>query len=136
MADTYPAESISLRTAARDNVVIIDRETPARPRVIGQVDTFAAPMLVHEEAIYLHEGRQYHVDELDWEARKAFVHPVNVDYYTDASLSVRVQVLDQFSEDGIGAERNHGEVLVGAIVTQYKKIKLHTHENVGWGQVH
>lgn len=136
MADTYPAESISLRTAARDNVVIIDQETPSRPRVIGQIDTFAAPMLVHEEAIYLHEGRQYHVDELDWDARKAFVHPVNVDYYTDASLSVRVQVLDQFSEGGIGAERNHGEVLVGAIVTQYKKIKLHTHENVGWGQVH
>lgn len=136
MADSYPAESISLRTAARDNVVIIDQETPARPKVIGQIDTFAAPLLVHEEAIYLHEGRQYHVDTLDWDARKAFVHPVNVDYYTDASLSVRVQVLDKFSDGGDSAERNHGEVMVGAIVTQYKKIKLHTHENVGWGQVH
>lgn len=136
MADTYPAESISLRTAARDNVVIIDQEISSRPKVIGQIDTFAAPMLVHEEAIYLHEGRQYHVDQLDWDARKAFVHPVNVDYYTDASLSVRVQVLDQFSEGEVGSERNHGEVMVGAIVTQYKKIKLHTHENVGWGQVH
>src|SRR5690606_37275509 len=54
-ADTYPAEEISLRTAARDNVVIIDTGEPGKPRVIGEVDSFAAPMLVHTEAIYMHE---------------------------------------------------------------------------------
>lgn len=135
-ADTYPAEGISLRTAARDNVVIIDTGRTGQPRVIGEIDSFAAPMLVHTEAIYLHEGQQYHVDKLDWDEKKAYVHPVNVDYYTDASLSVRVQVIEQFSEGEPWAPRHHGEVLVGAIVTQYKKIKLHTHENIGWGQVH
>jgi DEAD/DEAH box helicase domain-containing protein len=133
---TYPAEEISLRTAARDNVVIIDHGNTGKPRVIGEIDSFAAPMLVHTEAIYIHEGRQFHVDRLDWDEKKAYVHPVNVDYYTDASLSVRVQVIDQFSEGPPEAERHHGEVLVGAIVTQYKKIKMHTHENVGWGRVH
>jgi DEAD/DEAH box helicase domain-containing protein len=133
---TYPAEEISLRTAARDNVVIIDHGNTGRPRVIGEVDSFAAPMLVHTEAIYIHEGQQYHVDRLDWDEKKAYVHPVNVDYYTDANLAVRVQVLDQFSDGPLDAERHHGEVLIGGIVTQFKKIKLHTHENVGWGQVH
>ncbi|HET9015067.1 MAG TPA: DEAD/DEAH box helicase [Thermomicrobiaceae bacterium] len=136
MAETYPAEEVSLRTAARDNVVIIDQSRTGQPRVIGEVDAFAAPMLVHTDAVYIHEGQQYHVDKLDWDEKKAYVHPVNVDFYTDASLSVRVQILDQFSEGEIGSERNHGEVLVGAIVTQYKKIKLHTHDNVGWGKVH
>ena len=29
----------------------------ARARVIGEVDQFSAPMLVHTEAIYFHEGR-------------------------------------------------------------------------------
>ncbi|MDI3339920.1 MAG: DEAD/DEAH box helicase [Sphaerobacter sp.] len=135
-ADAYPAEEVSLRTAARDNVVIIDTGRPGQPRVIGEIDSFAAPMLVHTEAIYLHEGQQYHVDRLDWDERKAYVHPVDVDYYTDASLSVRVQVLEQFSEGEPWAPRHHGEVLVGAIVTQYKKIKLYTHENIGWGRVH
>ncbi len=135
-AETYPAEEVSLRTAARDNVVIIDQGTPGQARVIGEIDSFAAPMLVHTDAIYIHEGQQYHVDRLDWDEKKAYVHPVNVDYYTDAGLSVRVQVLEQFSEGPAWAERHHGEVLVGAIVTQYKKIKLHTHENVGWGKVH
>lgn len=135
-AETYPAEGVSLRTAARDNVVIIDQGQAGQTRVIGEIDSFAAPMLVHSDAIYIHEGQQYHVDRLNWEEKKAYVHPVDVDYYTDANLLVRVQIIDQFSDGEPWAERHHGEVLVGAIVTQYKKIKLHTHENVGWGQVH
>ena len=93
-----PAEEISLRTAARANVVIIDTSDRTGARVIGEVDTFAAPMLVHTDAIYIHEGQQYHVERLDWEEKKAYVHPVEVDYYTDASLSVRVQVIEQFTE--------------------------------------
>ncbi len=135
-AETYPAEEVSLRTAARANVVIIDVGDKGAARVIGEVDTFAAPMLVHTDAIYIHEGQQFHVERLDWDEKKAYVHPVDVDYYTDASLSVRVQVIDQFSDGEPSAQRHHGEVLVGAIVTQFKKIKLHTHENVGWGKVH
>ncbi len=132
----YPAEEISLRTAARDNVVIVDESEPARPRVIGEVDAFSAPLLVHSEAIYLHEGQQYHVDRYDLDEQKAYVHRVAVDYYTDADLAVRVQVLEQFSEGAADAPRGHGEVLVGALPTKYKKIKLHTHENVGWGEIH
>jgi DEAD/DEAH box helicase domain-containing protein len=132
----YPAEEVSLRTAARDNVVIVDETERGRPRVIGEVDEFSAPMLVHTEAIYLHEGQQYHVDRYDREEQKAYVHAVDVDYYTDADLAVRVEVLEQFSDDPVGAPRNHGEVLVGALPTKYKKIKLHTHENVGWGEIH
>lgn len=132
----YPAEEISLRTAARDNVVIIDETDRARPRVIGEVDEFSAPMLVHTEAIYFHEGQQFHVDRYDLEEQKSYVHAVDVDYYTDADIAVRVQVLEQFSPEPIGSPRNHGEVLIGALPTKYKKIKLHTHENVGWGEIH
>lgn len=135
MADAYPAEDLSLRTAASENVVIIDHSDRARPRVIGEVDAFSAPMLVHTDAIYIHDGQQYHVDELDWEAKKAYIRPVDVEHYTDASLSVRVEVIEQFSEGEPWESRHHGEVLVGAIVTQFKKIRMHTHENLGWGKV-
>ncbi|MEX2314544.1 MAG: helicase-related protein, partial [Thermomicrobiales bacterium] len=135
MSDSYPAEDISLRTAARENVVIIERGNAGRPRVIGEVDAFSAPMLVHTDAIYIHDGQQYHVDELDWDEKKAYVKPVNVEHYTDASLSVRVEVIEQFSDGEPSAERHHGEVLVGAIVTQFKKIRMHTHVILGWGKV-
>jgi DEAD/DEAH box helicase domain-containing protein len=136
MADSYPAEDISLRTAARENVVIVDRSQPTRPRVIGEVDTFSAPMLVHTDAIYIHDGQQYHVEELDWEEKKAYVHPVSVEHYTDASLAVRVEVIEEFSEGPPTELRHHGEVLVASLVTQFKKIRMHTHENLGWGKIH
>ena len=76
-------------------------------RRIGEVDAFSAPMLVHTDAIYIHDGQQYHVDELDWDEKKAYVKPVNVEHYTDASLSVRVEVIEQ-SNLGLAAARNAG----------------------------
>src|ERR1700716_1354183 len=106
----FPAEEIHLRRIAADNVVIIDT-SQARPSVIGEMDQFSTPVFLHEEAVYLHEGAQFHVDRLDWEEKKAYVRPVEVDYYTDALSSVTVQVLDTFAgPDGAGLARHHGEV--------------------------
>ena len=96
-SENFPASEISLRTAAPENVVIIDT-TPDRPRVIGEVDLFSAQVLVHEQAIYLHESIQYHVDQLDWDERKAYVQRVDVDYYTYANRAVTLKPLDVFAE--------------------------------------
>jgi DEAD/DEAH box helicase domain-containing protein len=134
-ADAYPAEEISLRTAARDNFVIVDTSS-TEPRVIGEVDSFSAPTTVHEDAIYIHEGEQYQIDKLDWEGKKAYATHVDVDYHTQASLAVEVRVLDEFeNQRSSRCSKAHGEVLVSALATIYKKIKLWTHENVGWGDV-
>jgi DEAD/DEAH box helicase domain-containing protein len=133
----FPADEIHLRRIAADNVVIIDTSQP-RPKVIGEMDQFTAPVLLHEEAVYLHEGAQYHVERLDWEEKKAYVHPVEVDYYTDALAAVTVQVLDTFSipESGEGLSRNHGELKITALASMFKKIRFHTHENIGSGPIH
>jgi DEAD/DEAH box helicase domain-containing protein len=131
--ENFPASSFSLRSAAQENVVIIDTSGD-RHRVIGEVDLFAAPMLVHEQAIYIHEGAQFHVDRLDWDERKAYVSRVDVDYYTDADLGVTLKVLDVF-DSAEGDLRAHGEVMVAWHATLFKKIKFHTHENVGWGPI-
>lgn len=135
MSEQYPANEISLRTTAAENFVVID--TTQNSRVIGEVDRFGAPMLIHDDAIYIHEGQQYHVDRLDWSERKAYVSAVDVDYYTDADLAVNVSVLDVFAQEERGrTQAAHGEVLVSALATVFKKIKLYTHENVGWGRIH
>jgi DEAD/DEAH box helicase domain-containing protein len=63
-ADTYPAEEISLRTAAPGNVVILD--TSDNGRVIGEVDLFSAPVEVYQNAIYLHQSAQYTIDGSTW----------------------------------------------------------------------
>jgi DEAD/DEAH box helicase domain-containing protein len=126
---------VSLRTAAPENVVIIDT-TPDRPRVIGETDLFSAQVLVHTQAIYLHESQQYHVDKLDWGERKAYVSKVDVDYYTYANRAVTLKPLDVFASDAApGGRRIHGEVMVASLVTLFKKLKFGTDENVGWGPI-
>ena len=134
-SENFPASEISLRTAAPENVVIIDT-TPDRPRVLGEVDLFAAQVLVHERAIYIHESVQYYVDRLDWGERKAYVHKVDVDHYTYANRAVTLKPLDVFAEaPATGGRRVHGEVMVASLVTLFKKLKFVTDENVGWGPI-
>ncbi len=96
------------------------------------MDLASAAAFVHEDAIYLHLGQQHHVERLDWEERKAYVRRVDVDYYTDAQIAVDVRVLEEFARE---AERAHGEVAVTFRPTIFKKLKLSTHENVGFGPI-
>ncbi|MFL5778826.1 MAG: DEAD/DEAH box helicase [Chloroflexota bacterium] len=134
-SENFPASEISLRTAAPENVVIIDT-TPDRPRVLGEVDLFSAQVLVHERAIYIHESVQYYVDRLEWAERKAYVHRIDVDHYTYANRAVTLKPLDVFAEaPSTGGRRIHGEVMVASLVTLFKKLKFLTDENVGWGPI-
>ena len=132
-SQAYPAQEVSLRSASEQNVVIVDQGPPSR--VIGEVDRPSAMTLVHDEAIYVHDGKQYHVDYLDWEELKAYVRPVDVDYYTDAQLAVDLRVLDEWERTEDGPPVAHGEVAVTYLATLFKKIKLWTHENIGWGKI-
>jgi DEAD/DEAH box helicase domain-containing protein len=75
MSDIYPAGEISLRTASQENFVIMEKDTEAR--TIGEVDFHSAPTLIHQDAIYMHQGRMYYIDELDWERRLAYCHELN-----------------------------------------------------------
>jgi DEAD/DEAH box helicase domain-containing protein len=134
-SENFPASEVSLRTAAPENVVIIDT-TPDRPRVLGEVDLFSAQVLVHERAIYMHESVQYYVDALEWGEKKAYVHRVDVDHYTYANRAVTLKPLDVFAEaPATGGRRVHGEVMVASLVTLFKKLKFGTDENVGWGPI-
>jgi DEAD/DEAH box helicase domain-containing protein len=134
MQEAYPAEDVSLRTASTDNFVII--EQGPQPRVIGECDRPSAPLLVHKDAIYIHRAQQYQVEHLDWENKKAYVSPVSVDYYTDAQLAVELKVLESFQSAGdTGGLHELGEVAITYLATIFKKLKLHTHENVGWGKI-
>lgn len=137
MSDAFPAHGISLRSASQENVVIIDQTVPSASKVIGQMDRFSAMTLLHDEAIYIHQGVQYQVIYLDWDEKKAYVEEVRADYYTDANMAVELKVLE---EDKTGDYPSYhagfGDVMVHAKVTIFKKIKLATFENIGSGTVH
>ncbi|PYZ95225.1 ATP-dependent helicase [Salipaludibacillus keqinensis] len=137
MNDAFPAHNISLRSAAQENVVIIDQSVVENHRVIGEMDTFSAMTLLHDEAIYLHEGTQYQVEYLDWDEKKAFVREVDVEYFTDANLAVKLKVLEIDKQDDVGQYSiQYGDVMVTAMATIFKKIKLETFENIGSGPIH
>src|SRR6266849_4469120 len=135
--EAYPADTVSLRSVTSDNFVIID--ITGQPNVIGEVDFSSALTTVHEKAIYLHDGEQYHVEHLDFKERKAYVKQVDVDYYTDAIRYTQVRVLEIAESERRGKEmshwRAHGDVLVRSQVVGFKKIKFFTNENVGAGQL-
>jgi DEAD/DEAH box helicase domain-containing protein len=134
-SEGFPAETISLRSASSENFVVIDN-VPGAPRIIGEVDRISAPTMLHDEAIYLHEGEQYQVERLDYAEKKAYVRHVDVDYYTDANLAFAIKPLEIFAEESRGATRRiHGTVMLTYQPTMFKKIKLYTHENVGSGRI-
>lgn len=137
MNDVFPAHNISLRSASQENVIIIDQTDISAVKVIGEMDRFSAMTLLHDEAIYLHQGVQFQVEELDWEEKKAYVREVDVDYFTDANLAVQLRVLetDKF-RTGERYDVAYGDVTVQAMATIFKKIKFDTHENIGSGPIH
>ncbi len=131
-AEDFPASEISLRSAMTENFLIMDVTDPAHVRVVGEMDRFTVPMLLHENAIYLHEGVQYQVEKLDFDACKAYIRHVSVDYYTDADLNISLSLLDVESEDDHAA---YGEIKVTSLVKIFKKMKFDTGESLGYGPV-
>jgi DEAD/DEAH box helicase domain-containing protein len=127
--DAYPAANVSLRSVGWDNVVIVERPLD---KTLAELDWRSAHTMLHEQAIYQHDAEQFQVERLDLENRKAFVRRVEPDYFTTALTQTRVEVL---SEEKTAAPFGAGEVSVVEKVVGFKKVKFHTHENVGYGEV-
>jgi DEAD/DEAH box helicase domain-containing protein len=150
--DAYPASNVSLRSIGWDNVVIIDAATDTS---FAEMDWRGSHTMLHEQAIYQHDGECWQVERLDYENHKAFVRKVAPDYYTDAMTYAQVSVIeksdegslvessaagsatsDAFTADHGGWLAGWGEVSLVEKVVGYKKIKFFTHENAGFGDVH
>ena len=135
IADSYPANAVSLRAVADGNFVVVDRSN-GKQLIIAEVDYSAAALTLYEGAIHMIQSTPYQVEQLDWEGRKAYVTRTHADYYTDSIDYTKLKVLERF--DGCAAghgDANHGEVHVVRRVAGYKKIRYYTHENIGYGPV-
>jgi DEAD/DEAH box helicase domain-containing protein len=148
--DAYPANNVSLRSVGWDNVVIVDvgdvrTSDPHRGEHVNEGRSFAemdwrgAHTMLHEQAIYQHDGETFQVERFDYENHKAYVRKVDPDYYTDAMTYTQVSVIEE-SATGLLMTRAEwqsgwGEVAIVEKVVGYKKIKFFTHENAGYGDV-
>ncbi len=134
VSESYPADALSLRSVSSDNFVIVDNTNETR--VIGETDFTSALPTLHEKAIYIQDGVQYQVERFDYDGRKAYVHQVDSEYFTNAISYTKIKILETFDSAPAGAaRRNHGEVQVNTQVVGFKKVKFHTMENVGSGEL-
>jgi DEAD/DEAH box helicase domain-containing protein len=147
IGEGYPAGGISLRTSSPDSIVIQaeDEDGNDPPRVIGEMDRPSAPQLIHDGAVYLHGGDTYVVKSLDWDDGLARVQPAELDYYTRASSTTEVEVVEVLRSTDEDHRRpasseartisSYGELLVTTKATGYRRIKRYTHEVLGWAPI-
>jgi len=136
MADAYPAVDSSLRSASPENVVLQTTDDE-RPVTIGEVDIESAVWMVHPRAVYLHEGQQYYVQELNMENHTAALIPIALDYYTEPRRQTEVRLIADLTPDpsperrGGHCSKGYGELQVTTQVTGFRKRRWFTGENLG-----
>lgn len=191
MADRYPAQAISLRSASPERVMLrvragqpgneqtvnsssvsnlhasenrtADHRPPTAEKIIisasggqrsavggqvvyndsnetwltiGEVDRASAPWLVHPQAIYLHEGQSFVVENLDLALNIAYLRPATADYYTEPRRETTVELIQTLHQaEAGGTSKAYGELLVTTQVTGYKVLRWFTQERLGEGDL-
>jgi DEAD/DEAH box helicase domain-containing protein len=87
--------------------------------------------LVHPGAIYLHEGQQYFVRELDLEQNLAKLQSADVDYYTEPRSETTVLLIEKTEQAEVtGGVKAYGDIQVHREVIGYRKVRWYTHETL------
>ena len=134
-ADQYPASQVSLRSSSPDSVKL-QTEIDGRAQIIGIVDRPSALWMVHPQAVYLHSGQSYLVEELDLENHIAQLARKELDYYTEPHQNTTIEKIADILNDVIpGGTKNYGEIKVTTQVTGFRKVRWYTRENLGEGQL-
>ena len=123
-ASETPQHEVSMRDTADANVVIEDGDTGS---VIGEINRYDAPPILHPDAIYMHQGDTYRVTKLDLEKNVATVKRVEVDYYTQPLGGTDIHHVDhQLREKPFGTGRAYwGEVTAYFQTWMYEKIRFY-----------
>jgi DEAD/DEAH box helicase domain-containing protein len=108
-----------LRGAGLAPVLVVEEATG---RLVGTVDEPSAQLLVHDGAVYVHQGESYLVRRLDLDDRVALVEPGDPGYLTTARDTTEVEVRATREHRTWGeAEIRFGDVQVTRQVTGYTK---------------
>ncbi len=94
-----PHRSVDIRAGAGHIYSIVIGDTG---ELLGTADEHRAYASLHPGAVYLHQGDQYVVDELDLVTRVAVVHGADPDYYTQSRDITDIEVVDIGEEDRTG----------------------------------
>lgn len=130
IGDRLPSKNVNLRSLSDVTYTIVDHSTG---EVIGSMDEISAFSLLHDHAVYLHQGNTYHVLKLDVEKHSAVVDVMAENYYTQSVGETRLRV-DETEEERSWKLNGSGVGMVTMTFTilMFKKIKFDSHENLGF----
>jgi DEAD/DEAH box helicase domain-containing protein len=120
-----PAAGVGLRTGSSQEYRLIDRD---EERTIGTVDDARVFTVAHPGAVYLHQGRQYRVDELDIRDHVAFLSEYDdADEYTQPRTETDITIVDESAHAPSGRATAHlGAVEVRNQVVAYQRKQIST----------
>ncbi len=130
-SDQYPANNVSLRSTSA-GPFLLQADEMGRWETIGVVDEDSVYWMAHPNAIYIHEGRTFEVEELLLEEKRAHLKPVMVDYFTEPRQQETIEKINEMGADTVqGGQKAYGEVMVTSQVIGYRKMKWFSHEILG-----
>ncbi len=119
-----PAPAVNLRSSSGR---VFRLEATDTDRTIGTVDGSRVCSVAHPGAIYVHQGRQYRVDDLDLPAHTARLSVCDDDEYTQTRHETDIEIMEQFGSAEIGSlMAGVGRVRVTSQVTAYQRRCLST----------
>jgi len=106
-----PHRSVDIRSASGHQFAIVIEETG---ELLGTADESRAFYHVHPGAVYLHQGEQFEVTELDLVQRVALVTRVDPDFYTQSRDTTDIDVVaaEEQTETGDRVPTFYGTVRV------------------------
>jgi DEAD/DEAH box helicase domain-containing protein len=94
-----PHRGVDIRSASGHLFLIVEEDTGS---VLGTIDESRAFLQVHPGAVYLHQGEQYLVTQLDLDRHVATARAAEVDYYTQSRDITDIEVLGALQEGKVG----------------------------------
>ncbi|MHC4236132.1 MAG: DEAD/DEAH box helicase, partial [Planctomycetota bacterium] len=127
-----PHHQVDLRMIGHETYTIVDVTGDQEPCTIGNIDSISALEQVYPNAVYLHEGKNYLVRELDLEGKIARVERTDVDYYTQVVLSSQAHIISTERQETVGGGTKYfGRLDVSWQSIAFKKIKYYSLEMIG-----
>ncbi|HUV03828.1 MAG TPA: DEAD/DEAH box helicase [Armatimonadota bacterium] len=121
----YPASGVNIRSAGGTGFAVYDLANP--DEVLGTVEEASAFSMLHEGAVYLHQGESYVVQRLDIAERRAFVSQREVGYYTTPRTFTQIEIKSESASRPQGSGSVHfGEISVTTQVTGFWKKRILT----------
>lgn len=123
----YPAQDINIRSTSASFYTLVEQDSGV---ILETVEEMSAFMQLHPGGIYLHQGEQYLITDLDLESGTAYAVQTDVPYYTQVRDYTDTRVLRIFKEKQAGRTKVYlGEVNVSTSVVGFKR-KAHITEEI------